>query len=131
MTNPHNPDDPLDDQSDPAGAEASGDDVDRVEAIFIGRRTPTKTTGSSDPYDLGWLFLCWCWESGYGSWEDGLRSLVRALRALEEIGLIERRRIRRDDGRPTHHGFVLTEEGREAVAALSGDWIDDRRENET
>ena len=48
--------------------------------------------------------------------------LARALRGLEEAGLIERRTIRRADG-PTHHGFVLTEDGEEALRALSGDWI--------
>ena len=60
VTNPHNPDDPLDYQSDPDGAEDSGDDVDRAEAIFIGGPTTTKATDSRHPYDLGWLFLCWC-----------------------------------------------------------------------
>lgn len=122
MNNPHNPDEWTPDPFDPEHSHhAAEDDDDRVEAIFIDRRAPT-----SDPYDLGWLFLCWGWESGYGSWEDGLRSLARTLRGLEKVGLIVRRRIPRD-GRPTHHGFVLTEEGHEAVNALSGDWIREGR----
>jgi len=55
-------------------------------------------------------------------WTDAVRSLARTLRGLTALGLIERRPIRRP-GRATHHGFVLTAKGREAVGALSGDWI--------
>ncbi len=93
-----------------------------VEALFVVRRAPASPAQEPDSFDLGWLFLCWAWEARFHSWERGLRALARALRGLEENGLIERRRIRRS-GRPTHHGFVLTDEGREAVFALSGEWI--------
>ena len=66
----------------------------------------------------------WAWEAGHRNWNDAVRTLARTLRGLERIGLIERRTIRRP-GAPTHHGFVLTDEGREAVSALSGDWIEE------
>jgi len=115
VTDQQNPDDPISNPLDPDG------DDDSVEALFISP-AHTRSDRSPDPYDLGWLFLCWSWEAGYRSWNDGLRALVRALRGLEKLGLIERRRIRRV-GRHTHHGFVLTDEGRDAVAALSGEWI--------
>jgi hypothetical protein len=81
---------------------------------------------TTDRYDLGWLFTCWAWEAGYRDWNTALRALARTLRSLERGGLIERRRIVRP-GRRTHHGFVLTDDGREALAALSGDWIDEVR----
>ncbi len=62
------------------------------------------------------------WEAKFPSWQHAVRALARTLHGLEQNGLIERRRIRRA-GRATHHGFVLTAEGHEAVSALSGDWI--------
>ena len=119
---PQNPDDPISNPLDPdAFDNDDGEDEDFVEAVFIGPARAT-TGGSRDSYDLGWLFLCWAWEAGYRDWAQGVRALARALRGLERTGLIERRTIRRA-GRPTHHGFVLTDEGREAVTALSGEWI--------
>ncbi len=91
---------------------------DFVEAIFLGPpRQP-----ATDPYNLGQLFLCRAWGTGYRDWNTGVRVLARALRALAEAGLIARRTIRRVSG-PTHHGFVLTEDGEKALRALSGDWI--------
>ncbi len=91
-----------------------------VQAVFIG--PPRRIT--TDPYDLGELFVDWAWWSGYNDWNAGVRALARALRGLAEAGLIERRTIRRVSG-PTHHGFVLTEDGQEALRALSGAWISD------
>jgi hypothetical protein len=74
-------------------------------------------------YDLEQLFLEWAWSAGFPSgWTQAVRSLARSARGLERAGLIERRTIRRV-GHPTHHGFVLTDLGREALVALSGDWI--------
>ena len=102
--------------------ELAKDEDDYVEAIFIGPRRRTST----DPYDLGELFLGWAWGSGYRDWNTGVLALARALRGLAEAGLIERRTVRRRSG-PTHHGFVLTEDGQEALRALSGDWITDAR----
>ena len=93
-----------------------------VQAVFIG--PPRRIT--TDPYDMGELFVDWAWWGGYRDWNDGVRALARALRGLAEAGLIERRTIRRVSG-PTHHGFVLTEDGQEALRALSGDWIGDAR----
>ncbi len=92
-----------------------------VQAVFI--EPPRITT---DPYDLGELFVDWAWWGGYNDWNAGVRALARALRGLAEAGLIERRTIRRVSG-PTHHGFVLTEDGQEALRALSGAWISDAR----
>lgn len=94
-----------------------------MEATLIGPRRSTTT----DPYDLRQLFLTWGWGSGYRDWNAGVRALARALRGLAEAGLIERRTIRRPSG-STHHGFVLTEDGQEALQALSGDWISDDQE---
>lgn len=120
MTNhPNDPDDSISNPLDPDGDDHIDDDS--VEALFISR-THARSDRPRDPCDLGWLFLAWSWEARYRNWSNGLRALVHALRGLEEIGLIERRRIRRV-GRNNHHGFVLTDEGREAIAALSGEWI--------
>jgi hypothetical protein len=100
---------------------AAADVVQTV--ICTPRQSPT-----SDRYDLGWLFACWVWESGCRDWNHALRALARTLRGLERIGVIERRTLRRA-GAPTHHGFVLTHEGRQAVSALSGDWIEEAGES--
>jgi len=95
-----------------------GADDDLVRALIT---TPIHTA-AGDPYGLEWLFLRWAWEAGYHDWNKAVRALARALRGLERIGLVERRTIRRaNDG--AHHGFVLTDEGRAALSALSGDGI--------
>ena len=117
---PQNPNDPISNSVDLDDVDCSDEDL--VEAVFVRRPTRPTTGDPRDPYDLGWLFLCWSWEAGHRNWNDGLRALVRALRGLEETGFIERRRIRRA-GHDTHHGFVLTKDGHEALKALSGDWI--------
>ena len=119
-----NPDDPISNPLDPDANDEHADDEDQdmVEAIFINRRPEERTDHPSDPYDISWLFLCWAWEAGHRDWNQGVRALARALRGLERMGFIERRTIRRE-GHPTHHGFTVTDEGREAVTALSGDWI--------
>jgi hypothetical protein len=119
---PRNPDDLIPDPIDPDHIDAADDPDDWVEAVFISRQSGSTSNHPRDPYDLGWLFLCWSGHAGYGDWKDGVYALARALRAFERIGFIERRTIRRP-GRPTHHGFVITDRGRDAVVALSGDWI--------
>lgn len=99
-------------------------DENRIEAVLIGpARQPT-----TDPYNLGQLFLEWAWGTTPMSrdWNAATRVLARALRGLSEAGLIERRTVRRNTGE-THHGFVLTEDGHEALRALAGDWIEDAR----
>ena len=90
-------------------------------AMFYGpRRQPT-----GDPYDLERLFLEWAWFTQVaGGWPGAVRLLARALRGLQGAGLIERSRVRRH-GHATHHGFVLTDLGQEALQALSGDWVKD------
>jgi hypothetical protein len=90
-------------------------------AILIGPPRPA----SGDRYDLEQLFLAWAWGAQFGSWKNAVRVLGRALRGLEQAGLIERRTIRRGHGR-VHHGFVLTADGQEAIEALRGDWIRSR-----
>ena len=95
---------------------------DHVVAVFIESRRRTAT----DRYDLEALFVGWAWESGYRDWNAAVRALARALRGLAAVGLLERRTIRRVAGR-THHGFALTQDGQEALRALSGDWIEDAR----
>jgi hypothetical protein len=123
---PRNLDDPTPDPLDPDDRDAADDPDDWVEAVFIGRPRESPAHHHRDPYNLGWLFLCWSGHAGYRDWKDGVRALVRTLRGLERLGFIERRTIRRP-GYPTHHGFVITDDGREAVAALSGDWIEEVR----
>jgi hypothetical protein len=116
-----NPDDPISNALD-SERDDHADDDHAVEAIFINRRVKRENGPPGDPYDLSWLFLCWAWEAGYRDWSQGLRVLARTLRGLERMGFIERRTIR-CAGHATHHGFTVTDEGREAVTALSGDWI--------
>ena len=90
-----NPDDPISNPLDPDGHDhIEDDDEDSVEVVFISRPTQPTPDARRDPYDFGGLFACWSWEAGYRNWNDGVRALVRALRGLEEIGLIERRTIR-------------------------------------
>jgi DNA-binding PadR family transcriptional regulator len=73
------------------------------------------------------LFLEWAWFTRVpGGWQAAVRVLAHTLHGLEGAGLIERRTMRRA-GRATHHGFVLTDLGREALDALSGEWIKDRQ----
>ncbi len=118
---PHDLDDITPHPLDPSSSEASDWPNDHVEAVFITRLRPS-TTPPGDRYDLGALFLCWSWGAGYSDWHDGLRALARALRGLEDMGFIERRTIRQP-AHQTQHGFVITDAGRDAIAALSGDWI--------
>jgi hypothetical protein len=68
---------------------------------------------------LEWLFMCWLAEAGYDRWEDGVWALARCLRGAEATGLIERRTVR-EVGRPTLHGFVLTEDGEKLLRLLAG-----------
>jgi hypothetical protein len=110
------------DDAPPAGYPGVAADSVVPTVISTARQSP-----SSDRYDLGWLFTCWVWESGCRDWNHAVWALARTLRGLERIGVIERRTVRRA-GAPTHHGFVLTDEGRQAVIALSGDWIEESRE---
>jgi hypothetical protein len=81
---------------------------------------------TGDPYDLERLFLEWAWSTGIREWQAAVRVLARTLHGLEGAGLIERRTVRRA-GRTTHHGLVLTDLGRVALDALSGEWIKNRR----
>jgi len=110
------------DPSRPGDDLSVADDDEVVTAVI----TTPRQAPASDPYDLGWLFTCWAWERGFRDWTDAVWTLARTLRGLERTRLIERRTLRRS-GKPTHHGFVLTDEGRRAVSALSGDWIEEAR----
>ena len=94
--------------------------IDPVEATIQQLRSPEDI----HPWDLSWLFIGWAWYAGHRDWNRSLRALATTLRGLERCDLIERRRVRRPNA-PTHHGFVLTERGRDAVKALSGNWIEE------
>lgn len=118
-TVPDSPTDPDNHHPD-TSPDGGGDDV----RLVLSPRARDRMTG--DRYDLAWLFLCWAWEAGYRDWDDAVRVLARALRGLERVGLVERRTVRRA-GQLTHHGFVLTDAGREAVTALSGHWIEESK----
>jgi hypothetical protein len=102
---------------DDASPALTNDPVDEQVVALLVNRGLTRITAVSHGVER--LFLCW-------PWTGGLRALARALRGLERTGQIERRR-RRLPGR-VHHGFVLTDFGREAVIALSGDWIEESQE---
>jgi hypothetical protein len=117
---PQNPS-PAEPAPAPANADACSPDHVEMYAVIV---TP-RTEPSLDRYDLGQLFLEWTWSARFpGGWGASVQVLARTLRGLEQAGLIERRTIRRV-GHPTHHGFVLTNLGHEAVNALSGDWMKD------
>ena len=101
----------------PRGAgERRADDITTV-AIFVGtKRTRPKTLGDR----LGELFLEWAWGARHRDWEGGVRTLARTLKGLGGAGLIERQRVRGDDGQPLHL-VRLTPLGQQALALLSGD----------
>jgi hypothetical protein len=122
MTDDRFPRDTDDSPDNLDGDDDEGDDF--VEAVFIG--SPPRLT--DDRYRLDQLFLAWAWGAHYRDWDAAVRVYARAVRGLAGAGLIERRTIRRRSG-PTHHGFVLTADGRDALQALSGAWIADRRVN--
>lgn len=112
-----------DDSPDECNTDDDGGE-DFVEAVFIG----SGPLVPADRYDLEELFLTWAWGAHYRDGKTAVRALARALRGLSEAGLIERRTVRRGSGQ-THHGFILTADGVEALQALAGDWIRDRRSN--
>jgi DNA-binding PadR family transcriptional regulator len=92
----------------------------RTHAVIVTTKAPVL-----DRYDVERLFVEWVWNARFrADWDDAVRALARTLRGLEKTRLIERRTIRRT-GHPTHHGFVLTDLGREAAKALSGEWIEE------
>lgn len=87
---------------------------DRTEVVFLRRRR-----GPDSPHErLEQAVLCWTWCAGYDSRKDGLRALARALRGLEETGLITRHTVRRE-GEPPLHGLTLTDDGHACLAALA------------
>lgn len=102
---------------DPSAAESCPPDDSHVVIIH------PNTKRTNDRYAVDQLFTEWAWSARFkDDWDGALRALACTLRGLEGAGLIERRTVRRT-GHPTHHGFRLTELGREALDALSGDWI--------
>src|SRR5688572_16413527 len=90
-----------------------GGDADETLVLFVGTRKAV-----SERYALDGLFLEWAWNGGFAEWDLAVRTLARTLRGLQTSGLIERRTIRRV-GCPTHHGFVVTALGQQALHALS------------
>ena len=65
---------------------------------------------------LAWTCLSWTWGARYTRWEDGLRALARALRGLEEAGLITRHTARAAGELPLH-GLTLTKDGHAVLEA--------------
>ena len=94
----------------PENLQFSPDGEETTAIIYTGKRRKQP--------DLLWLFLCWAWEAGYRDWRDGVRALACALRGLERIGVIERRRTRTAAGDPLHT-FVLTEDGHGALKIIA------------
>lgn len=66
---------------------------------------------------LAWTCLTWTWGARYTRWEDGLGALARALRGLEEAGLITRHTARAGGELPLH-GLTLTKDGHAVLEAL-------------
>ena len=92
-------------------------DDTKTTAIFIGpKRAVPRTVGDR----LDQLFLAWAWYSRAGEWEDAVWTLARALKGLEGEDLIERRRVRGEDGRVLHL-VRLTPRGETALRLLRGD----------
>ena len=98
-------------KNQPENPQFSPDEEETTAIIYTGKRRQQP--------DLSWLFLCWAWEAGYRDWLDGVRALARALRGLERIGFIERRRTRTAGDDPLHI-FVLTEDGHDALKIIAG-----------
>ena len=119
MTRRTNRNSPDPEHPTPQGDSAEVESAKETQAVFVGARRNT-----TDRYALDDLFLEWAWNTGIRDWDVAVRILAGVLKGLERSCLIERRTIRRC-GRPTHHGFVLTDLGHEAVRALSGDWIEE------
>ena len=78
-----------------------------------GTRTPLPRSTS----DWRGLASAGQWGARYARWEDGLRALARALRGLEQAGLITRHTTRRA-GHPPLHGVTLTKNGHAVLEAL-------------
>jgi hypothetical protein len=55
------------------------EDDDLVETVI----TTPRQAPTVEPYDLGWLYTGWAWESGYRDWDRAVRVLARTLRGLE------------------------------------------------
>jgi hypothetical protein len=98
------------------GSEPTGDSTKTV-AVFIGpKRDRPKTLGDR----LDRLFLEFAWATRHEEWTQAVRTLARSLHGLEGAGLVERERVRGDDGRVLHLVRV-TELGQRALTLLSGD----------
>ena len=92
------------------------DDNSKTVAIFIG---PKRTRPRALSVRLDRLFLEWAWATRHEEWTQAVRTLARTLKGLEGAGLIERERVRGDDGRALHL-LRLTPLGSSALTLLSG-----------
>ena len=86
-------------------------------AIFFG---PKRNRPKAVSVRLDRLFLEWAWATRHEEWTQAVRTLARTLKGLEGAGLIERERVRGDDGQPLHL-LRPTERGKRALALLGGD----------
>ena len=61
----------------------------RTVAVFFRERGADSASAKETAFDrLELSLLHWAWHARYGSWFSGVRALARALRGLEETGLI-------------------------------------------
>ncbi len=97
----------------PASRRPDPDNLGRNDCLGIaGCRQP-----ASVHERLSWTCLGWIWGAGYTQWEDGLRAMARALRGLEQAGLITRHTTRAADEPPLHR-LMLTKDGHAVLEAL-------------
>jgi hypothetical protein len=90
-------------------------------AAFIGSGNSGPDAPGTDLYHrLESIFMVWGWNAGYRSWYTAVRALARAVRGLEQSGLMERNTTRRLGDRP-RRVWTLTDDGRHVAAALTGE----------
>jgi len=85
-------------------------------AVFSGSGQPQPPRDLHDRLER--VFLTWAWHGGYRTWFGGVRAVARALRGLEEAGLLVRQTARRPGTRP-RRTWTLTEDGQAVAKALS------------
>jgi len=77
-------------------------------------------SGTDRYHRLESIFMVWGWHAGYRSWYAAVRAVARAVRGLEQSGLMERTTTRRLGDRP-RRAWTLTDDGRQVAAALTGE----------
>ena len=98
------------------GGEDHRDDAQAVAVLFGREDTRPNTLGDR----LGKIFFGWLWFTRHAGWMQGVRTLARTLSGLQGAGLVERQRVRGDDGQILHL-IRVTELGASVLALLRGD----------